>query len=59
MNAKLGSGGRLTLSGWLRNQLDFRDFARYTKNLFVAGGVYEDGFSVSRQFIAVAVEKLP
>jgi hypothetical protein len=32
MNAKLGSDGRLTLSGWLLNQLDFPDFAWRTKN---------------------------
>jgi pantothenate kinase-related protein Tda10 len=33
MNAKLGSDGRLTLSGWLLNQLDSPDFAWRTKNL--------------------------
>jgi len=33
MNAKLGSDGRLTLSGWLRNQLDSPSFAWRTKNL--------------------------
>jgi hypothetical protein len=32
MNAKLGSDGRLTLSGWLLNQLDSPDFAWRTKN---------------------------
>jgi hypothetical protein len=32
MNAKLGSDGRLTLSGWLLNQLDSPSFAWRTKN---------------------------
>ena len=32
MNAKLGSDGRLTLSGWLLNQLDSPGFAWRTKN---------------------------
>ena len=32
INAKLGSDGRLTLSGWLFNQLDCTDFAWRTKN---------------------------
>jgi hypothetical protein len=32
MNAKLGSDGRLTLSGWLLNQLDLSGFAWRTKN---------------------------
>jgi hypothetical protein len=32
MNAKLGSDGRLTLSGWFLNQLDSPDFAWRTKN---------------------------
>ena len=33
MNAKLGSDGRLTLPGWLLNQLDLSGFAWRTKNL--------------------------
>jgi len=32
IDAKLGSDGRLTLSGWLFNQLDFPGFAWRTKN---------------------------
>jgi hypothetical protein len=32
MSRKLGSGGRLTLSGWLFNQLDLAGFAWRTKN---------------------------
>ena len=32
IDAKLGSDGRLTLSGWLLNQLDSPDFAWRTKN---------------------------
>lgn len=45
---KPGLDGRLTLSEWLHNQLNSRDFTRCVKNLVMAGGVYEDGFSVSR-----------
>jgi len=37
MNAKLGSDGRLTLSGWLLNQLDLSGFAWRTKNLLRDG----------------------
>jgi hypothetical protein len=33
IDAKLGSDGRLTLSGWLLNQLDCADFTWRTKNL--------------------------
>jgi hypothetical protein len=32
MNAKLGSVGRLTLAGWLLNQLDLSGFTWRTKN---------------------------
>jgi len=35
INAKLGSDGRLTLSGWLLNQLDSPSFAWRTKNLLL------------------------
>ncbi|MBU1206698.1 MAG: hypothetical protein KKH04_07210, partial [Proteobacteria bacterium] len=37
INAKLGSDGRLTLSGWLFNQLDSPDFAWRTKNSLWGG----------------------
>lgn len=33
---KLGSDGRLALSGWLLNQLDLSGFAWRTKNVFSA-----------------------
>src|SRR4030065_2790304 len=35
INAKLGSDGRLTLSGWLLNQLVSPSFAWRTKNLLL------------------------
>jgi len=38
MNAKLGSDGRLTLSGWLLNQLDSPSFAWRTKTLLFDKG---------------------
>jgi len=37
IDAKLGSDGRLTLSGWLFNQLDSPDFAWRTKNSLWGG----------------------
>jgi len=37
IDAKLGSDGRLTLSGWLFNQLDCADFAWRTKNSLFDG----------------------
>jgi len=37
IDAKLGSDGRLTLSGWLLNQLDSPDFAWRTKNSLWGG----------------------
>jgi hypothetical protein len=43
MNAKFGSDGRLTLSGWLLNQLDSPGFAWRTKNLLSVEEEYEGG----------------
>jgi len=37
MNAKLGSDGRLILSGWLLNRLDLPSFAWLTKKLLSRG----------------------
>jgi hypothetical protein len=37
INAKLGSDGRLTLSGWLLSQLDSPGFAWRTKNSLLGG----------------------
>ena len=47
INAKLGSDGRLTLSGWLFNQLDCADFAWRTKNLLF------DGLSIEKHLLCV------
>jgi len=46
MNAKLGSDGRLTLSGWLLKQPDSPGFAWRTKNLLSVGEGYD---LISRQ----------
>ena len=37
IDAKLGSDGRLTLSGWLLNKLDSPDFVWRTKNSLLGG----------------------
>ena len=46
----IGSDGRLTLSGWLLNQLDSPGFAWLSKNLFPVREGYEGGPCVSRRF---------
>ena len=41
IGAKLGSDGRLTLPGWLLNQLDLAVFAWRTNNSLFDGGIQE------------------
>jgi hypothetical protein len=41
--AKLGSEGRLTLSGWLLKQLDLSGFSWRTKNSFWDGKNIQEG----------------
>jgi hypothetical protein len=53
MNAKLGSDGRLTLSGWPLNQPDSPSFTWRTKNLLLCQEDTKAGLVCPGDFIAV------
>ena len=53
MNAKLGSDGRLSLSGWLLDQLDSPGFAWRTKLDFLWGKDTKAGLVCQGDFIGL------